>query len=83
MLEKVHPFFFPQTDLQLNDAAYLISVLIQSLKNIVCFPYVYRRCRHSGSCRKKKHDGLKMEVSENLGENRKTPTLRLYLFNDN
>lgn len=31
----------------------------------------------------KKHDGLKMEVSENLGENRKTPTLRLYLFNDN
>lgn len=31
----------------------------------------------------KQHDKLKMEVSGNLGENRKTPTIRLYLFNDN
>lgn len=36
-----------------------------------------------GVLAEKQHEKLKMEVSGNLGENRKTPTLRFYLFNDN
>lgn len=63
---------FPtQTDLQLK------------VQKMLCVFYTCVKDIDIVVLAEKQHDKLKMEVSGNLGENRKTPTLRLYLFNDN